>query len=124
MMMMMTITGLPLLILLVGSLVVYAAPVWLAARIVGAQYPTLLRAILSLLLASALAGASLTLTGPFALVLVPLSFIAAYMWVLGASFGQSLLLGLLSILGYALMMWLFGGLAMAHFGSGMPAQQV
>ena len=34
--MFLTLTGLPLLVVLVGSLVVSAAPVWLAARIVGA----------------------------------------------------------------------------------------
>jgi len=117
------ITGLPLVILLVGSLVVYAAPVWLAAKIVAVPDATLLRCLLSLFVASLLAGASLAASGPFALFLVPLSFLLAFMLVLRASFGQSFLLGVLALLGYALMFKLFGGMAMHHFG-GSDAQQV
>ena len=117
------ITGLPLIILLVGSLVVYAAPVWLAAKIVAVRDATLLRCILSLLVATLLAGACLVASGPFALFLVPLSFLLAFMLVLRASFGQSFLLGVLALLGYALMFKLFGHLAITHFGS-PGAQQV
>ena len=122
--MVLTLAGLPLLIVLVGSLVVSAAPVWLAARIVGADNPTLLRSILALLLASVLAGICLTVAGPLSLLLVPLAFVFSYMWVLGASFGQALLLGILSLLGYFAMASLFGDAAMTHFGHGVPAERV
>jgi hypothetical protein len=43
------LSGLPALAIQIGFIVVFSAPVWLAARIVGAEHPTLIRAALSLL---------------------------------------------------------------------------
>lgn len=37
--------GLPAVIFLVGFVVVFSTPVWLAARLTGAKHPTLLRAV-------------------------------------------------------------------------------
>jgi len=74
------LSGLPALIVQVGFIVVFSAPVWLAAKIVGAKRPTLIRAALSLIVGAIGSAASILLGGGFALLLAPLAFLL----VLGA----------------------------------------
>lgn len=109
-----TLTGLPALVALVGFVVVLAAPVWLAARLVGAKHPTLLRAILAL--AAGTAGVFLLAmaVGPWVVPLAPLAFLLAFQFVLGTSFLGSVLLAVLAGLGYV---------ALAYFGGGMGLRE-
>jgi len=44
-----SISGLPALVIVVGFIVVFSLPVWLASRVVGADRPTMLRSAFSLL---------------------------------------------------------------------------
>jgi len=107
-----SVTGLPTLILQVGFIVVFSAPVWLAARLVGAANPTLLRAVLSLFAGAIGSAVSIVVGGGFALLLAPLSFLLAFKFVLGTSFLGAIGLALLALVGYA---------AMFHFlGPGVP----
>jgi hypothetical protein len=104
-----TVTGLPAIIIWVGFLVVFSAPVWLAARMVGAKHPTLWRSILALMLGLVAAIASVALTGLAAFVLAPLSFLLAFRFVLGTSFLGTILLALLAAGGYAALLYFIGG---------------
>ena len=107
----MQLSGLPALVVQVGFIVVFSAPVWLAARIVGAKHPTLIRAALSLIVGSMGAAASILLGGGFALLLAPLAFLLAFKYVLGTSFFGAIGLAVVALLGYV---------AMVHFlGSGV-----
>ncbi len=106
------VAGLPALMLQIGFIVVFSAPVWLAAKLVGAAHPTLLRAVLSLFAGAIGAALSVAIGGGFALLLAPLSFLLAFKFVLGTSFLGAIGLALLALLGYA---------AMFHFlGAGLP----
>jgi hypothetical protein len=103
-----TVTGLPAVIIWVGFLVVFSAPVWLAARMVGAEHPTLWRSILALMLGLVGAIVSFALTGLAAFVLAPLSFLLAFRFVLGTSFFGAILLGIVAAAGYAAMIYFIG----------------
>ncbi|HEX4598083.1 MAG TPA: hypothetical protein VH278_09885 [Burkholderiaceae bacterium] len=103
-----TVTGFPAILIWVGFLVVVAAPVWLAARMVGAQRPTLLRSILALTVGLAGAIASVALTGALALALVPLSFLLSFRFVLGTSFLGAIGLAALAAAAYAVMIHFIG----------------
>lgn len=104
-----TVTGLPALMIGIGFLVVFAAPVWLAARLVGARRPTLGRAILALVLGFAGSFASLLFTGPAVFVLAPLSFLLSFRYVLGTSFLGAIALAVLAAAGYGAMVHFIGG---------------
>ena len=97
------VTGLPALILQIGFIVVFSAPVWLAAKLVGAANPTLLRAVLSLFVGAIGSAISIAVGGGYALLLAPLSFLLAFKFVLGTSFLGAIGLALLALLGYAAM---------------------
>ena len=103
-----SVTGLPALIVQVGFIVVFSAPVWLAARLVGAANPTLLRAALSLFLGAIGSAVSIAVGGGFALLLAPLSFLLAFKFVLGTTFLGSIGLALVALLGYAAMIHFIG----------------
>jgi len=104
-----SLTGLPAIVFLVGFVVVFSAPVWLAARIVGAKHPTLLHAIASL--AAGMLGSLLLamLTGPWVFLLAPLAFLLSFKYVLGTSLLGSVLLAVVAGLGYAAMAYFVGG---------------
>jgi hypothetical protein len=104
-----SLTGLPALIFLVGFVVVFSAPVWLAARIIGAKHPTLLRAVASL--AAGMLGSFLlaVLIGPWVFLLAPLGFLLSFKYILGTSLLGSVLLAIVAGLGYAAMGYFIGG---------------
>jgi len=107
------LSGFPALIFQIGFVVLLSAPVWLAARLVGARRPTLGRAVLALVLGSVGASFSL-LTGPWALLLAPLSMLLAFKFVLQTSFFGAILLAVVAIAAYAGMIHL---LAMGMAGA-------
>jgi len=103
------LTGLPAIIFLVGFVVVFSAPVWLAARVVGAKHPTLLHAIASLVLGMLGSFLLTLLTGPWVFFLAPLAFLISFKYVLGTSWLGSVLLAIVAGLGYAAMVYFLGG---------------
>lgn len=98
-----SLTGLPALIFLIGFVVVFSAPVWLAARLIGAKHPTLWRAIASLATGMLVSVLLAILTGPWVLLLTPVGFLLSFKYILGTSFLGAVLLAILAALGYAAM---------------------
>lgn len=103
------LTGLPALIFLVGFVVVFSTPVWLAARVIGAKYPTLWRAVASLAAGMLVAFLLAILTGPWGFLLAPVGFLLSFKYILGTSLLGSVLLAILAGLGYAAMGYFIGG---------------
>ncbi len=111
--------GLPALIVQVGFIVVFSAPVWLAAKLVGAANPTLIRAASSLIVGAIGSAVSIAVGGGFALILAPLAFLLAFKFILGTSFLGSIGLALVALLGYAAMMHFLGsGISIPGNGNG------
>ena len=104
-----SLAGLPALIFLVGFVVVFSTPVWLAARLIGAKYPTLWRAFASLAAGMLVSLLLAILTGPWSIILAPLGFLLAFKYILGTSFPGAVLLAILAVLGYVAMGYFFGG---------------
>ena len=103
-----TISGIPALALQIGFVIIFSAPVWLAARVVRADHPTLLRSILSLALGAAGTIVSAAVAGGWVLLLAPVAFLLSFKFVLGTSFLGSVLLAIVAIAGYAAMAHLIG----------------
>jgi hypothetical protein len=101
-----SLSGLPALVVGVGFVVVFSAPVWLAARLIGAASPTLLRSALSLVLGTLGAALAAVFGGPLALLLAPLAYLLSFKVVLGTSFLGAIVLGILALAGYAAMLHL------------------
>jgi hypothetical protein len=113
------LSGLTALIIEIGFMVVFAMPVWLAARIVSASHPTLLRSILSLFVGTVGALISIALGGGYALLLAPLSFLLAFKFVLGTSVLGSIGLAVVALVGYAVMVHFIGaGISVSGPASG------
>jgi hypothetical protein len=102
------LSGLPALIIQVGFIVVFSAPVWLAARMVGATNPTLIRSALSLIVGVMGAVAGVAVGGGFALLLAPLAFLLAFKYILGTSLLGSVGIAIITIAGYAAMVHFIG----------------
>lgn len=103
-----SMSGLPAIIVQVGFIVVFSAPVWLAARIVGAENPTLIRAALSLIIGVAGAVISIAVGGGYAFLLVPAAFLLAFKFILGTSIFGSIGIALITVAGYAAMVHFIG----------------
>jgi hypothetical protein len=103
-----SVSGLPAIIIQVGFIVVFSAPVWLAARMVGAANPTLIRSALSLIVGVVGSVASVALGGGFALLLAPLAFLLAFKYVLGTSLLGSIGIAIIAVAGYAAMVHFIG----------------
>jgi len=103
------IVGWPALIFLVGFVVVFSTPVWLAARIIGAKHPTLGRAIGSLAVGLLVSILLAVIAGPWGIFLAPLGYLLAFKYILGTSFLGSVLLAILAGLGYVLIGYLISG---------------
>jgi hypothetical protein len=103
-----TAAGMPAFVIEAAFVVIFSAPVWLAAKVVGADHPSLLRSILSLFVGTVLAAVAVGVAGPLALLLVPLAFLLAFKFVLGTSFLGAIVLGLAALAGYAAMLHLIG----------------
>ena len=114
-----TLTGLPAIVAFVGFVVVFSAPVWVAARLVGAKHPTLLRAICALAMGTVGVFFIAVVTGPWVFLLAPLVFLLSCKYILGTSFFGSVLLAILAGLGYAAMGYFFGGGSFSGAGDGI-----
>jgi hypothetical protein len=114
-----SVSGLPAIIIQVGFIVVFSVPVWLAARMVGAANPTLIRSALSLIVGVVGSVAGVALGGGFALLLAPLAFLLAFKYVLGTSLLGSIGIAIIAVAGYAAMVH-FIGAAYTVSGGGVP----
>jgi hypothetical protein len=109
----MTVSGLPAIIVQVGFIVVFSTPVWLAAKIVGAERPTLIRSALSLIVGVVGSIVAVAVGGGWAFLLVPIAFLLAFKLILGTSIFGAIGIAAITVAGYA---------AMIHFiGSGVVA---
>jgi hypothetical protein len=113
-----TMSGLPALVVQVGFIVVFSAPVWLAAKIVGAERPTLIRAALSLVVGVIGSIVGVAVGGGWALLLAPLAFLLAFKCILGTSIFGAIGIALLTVAGYAAMVH-FIGAAFTVSGTGV-----
>jgi len=77
-----------------------STPVWLAARVVGADYPTLARSVASLLLGVAATLVCALFAGGFAWLLGPLAFLVSFKLVLGTSTLSAMMLAIIAVGGY------------------------
>jgi hypothetical protein len=103
-----SVSGLPVIVIQVGFIVVFSAPVWLAARMVGAANPTLFRSALSLIVGVIGAVACVAVGGGFALLLAPIAFLLAFKYILGTSLLGSLGIAVITVAGYAAMVHFIG----------------
>jgi hypothetical protein len=102
------VTGLPVLVVAVGFIVVFSAPVWLAARVVGADFPTLLRSAVSLAVGAIGSVVSVAAGGGVAFLLAPAAFLLSFKFILGTSFIGAIVLAILSLAGYVAMVHFIG----------------
>jgi hypothetical protein len=112
-----SITGLPALIVQVGFIVVFSAPVWLAARMIGAQHPTLIRAALSLMLGTIGSIACLVIGGPQGFLLVPFAYLLSFKLILGTSVLGSIGLAVIALALYAALIHVMGAGHVQHGNS-------
>ena len=103
-----TFSGFPAFAISLGVILVFSVPVWLGARIVGADHPTYLRSVSALVLGFVGSFLSFAIAGAFGFLLAPLAFLAAFKTVLGTSILGTLVLSILVMLGYALLAKLIG----------------
>ena len=114
-----TLTGLPAVVAFVAFVVIFSAPVWVAARLVGAERPTLLRAIGALSAGTVGVFVIALVTGPLVFLFAPLAYLLAFKYILGTSFFGSILLAILAGLGYAAMGYFIGGGTLSRGGPGI-----
>jgi hypothetical protein len=103
------LTGWPAFIFLVGFVVVFSTPVWLAARLIGAKHPTLWRAVASLAVGMPVSILLAILTGPWGFLLAPVGFLLSFKYILGTSFLGAVLLAIVAGLGYVVIGYLISG---------------
>lgn len=103
-----SMSGLPAIVVQVGFVVVFSAPVWLAAKLVGAERPTLLRAALSLLVGVIGSIAAVAVGGGWALMLAPIAFLLAFKLILGTSLLGAIGIAVITVTGYAGMVHFIG----------------
>lgn len=103
------VSGIPAIAWSVGFIVVAAVPVWFAAQVTGAAQATLLRSIAALLAGVLGSIVGLFIGGPAVLLIAPLAFLFSFKFILDMSFPGALMLGILAIIGYALMFKFIGG---------------
>jgi hypothetical protein len=117
-----SVSGLPALIVQVGFVVVFSAPVWLAAKLIGAQHPTLLRAALSLIVGVVGSVVSIAAGGGWALLLVPTAFLLAFKFILGTSLIGAIGIAIIAVIGYAAMVHFIGS-GFAVSGGGVTVRK-
>jgi hypothetical protein len=103
-----SVSGLPAILVQVVFILLLSAPVWLAAKMVGARHPTLLRAALSLVVGGLGVLASVAFGGAFALFLAPIVFLLSFKYVLGTSVIGSIGLAIIAVVVYAAMVHFIG----------------
>jgi hypothetical protein len=114
-----SVSGLPAIIVQVGFIVVFSAPVWLAARIVGAGRPTLIRSALSLIVGVIGSIVAVAVGGGWAFLLVPIAFLLAFKFILGTSFVGAVGIAVITVAGYAAMIHFIGS-GFTVSGNGVP----
>lgn len=95
-----SVSGLPVLALEVGFIVLAALPIWFGAKVVGAGKPTLGRAVASLVIGMIGCALMIAVAGVWGFLLAPLSFLVAFKYVLDTSMFGALVLGVLAVAGY------------------------
>ena len=105
---MLSISGLPVIALEVGAVILFSLPVWLAAKMVDATHPTLLRSITALFIGLLCTLVSVAVAGGAALFLAPLFFFFSFKFVFGTTFFGALILCILAAIGYAAMVHFIG----------------
>jgi hypothetical protein len=103
-----SMSGLPAIVVQVGFIVVFSTPVWLAAKMVGAERPTLIRAAFSLIIGVIGSIVAVAVGGGWAFLLVPLAFLFAFKLILGTSIFGAIGIAVITVAGYAAMIHFIG----------------
>ena len=104
-----TMSGMPVLIIEIGTMVVTAMPIWLGAKAVGAGKATLLRAMAAIVVA-VLASIPVTMiAGGLSLILVPLTILLSFKYILDTSLTGALMLSVIAVAIYFAEDKLIGG---------------
>ena len=98
-----SISGFPALLIQAGFIVVFSAPIWIGAKVVGAEEPTFLRAAAALVVGLILAFISLFAPHGLPLILVPLGFLISFKYILKTSFFGAVILAVIAAAGYTLL---------------------
>jgi hypothetical protein len=98
-----SMSGLPVIIVQVGFIVVFSAPVWLAAKLVGAERPTLIRSAVSLIIGVIGSIIAVAVGGGWAFLLVPIAFLLAFKFILGTSIFGAIGIAVITVAAYAAM---------------------
>lgn len=94
----MTLLGVALSLPLIAlALALAALPVWLAAKVLGAGRPELWRAMVALVLATALTVAAIPFTGLWSLLLGPAIFVIVFAKMLDMSYAGAFVLCILAM---------------------------
>jgi hypothetical protein len=101
--------GMPAIALAVAFVVIGAVPVWFGAKVTDARNPTLIRSILALIAGTIGSIIGFALGGPVGILLAPIAYLLAFKFILGTSLFGGMILGILSLTGYALMGKFMGG---------------
>lgn len=113
-----TISGLPALIMALAFVSIFTLPVWAAARVVGAGYPTFLRSAAALVIGVALSLLSIAAFGYWSLIVSPVAFLVTIRFILDTSFRGAFILTILAALGMAFVVKLFtAGFSVSPAGS-------
>jgi hypothetical protein len=103
-----SMSGLPAIIIQVGFIVVFSTPVWLAAKIVGAERPTLIRSALALIVGVIGSIIAIAAGGGWAFLLIPIVFLLAFKLILGTSIFGAIGIAAITVAGYAAMIHFIG----------------
>jgi hypothetical protein len=103
-----SMSGLPAIIVQVGFIVVFSAPVWLAAKLVGAERPTLIRSAVSLIIGVIGSIIAVAVGGGWAFLLVPIAFLLAFKFILGTSISGAIGIAVITVAAYAAMIHFIG----------------
>lgn len=98
-----TISGLPALTIAAAFVGLFTLPVWAAARLVGAGYPTFLRSAAALVVGVAASLLSIAVFGFWSLIAAPLALLLAIRFILDTSFRGAFILTILAAIGMALV---------------------
>lgn len=97
------ISGFPAFVMQAVFIVLFSAPIWLGAKVVGAERATFLHSVAALVVGVIAVFTVGAMAGGWGLLLAPLSMLLAFKYVLRTSFFGAVILAIVAAAGYALL---------------------